>query len=425
MNSPTSPNDESLPESGIAPEQVSSELALPEGESVVSEPPADEPTASEPAPAMPDTPPMPAPVPAKQGGRGAVGWALLLALVSLAIAGFALWQANEWHTQNIGLREEVAKRLQENDQAIGESRVSAQREHESLNTILGKIGALEGQLGKTEGHAKALETLYEKFSRSQEDRILAEVKQAVEFADQQLRYAGNIETALIALRGAKIRLEQNDHGQFASLLQALGMDIEKLSQQGTLDMPGTALRLEQVLGKIDRLPLTYSGEVSPDKHPGRQRVEGEGVAHFIFELAGDVWSELRSLVKFERLDTETEPVLLAPEQSAFLRENLKIRLLTARLAMLARDGHTYATDLERARNWIERFFDIRDEDVKAVISELKTLETMPVGVMRHELIESTTAVRRFQTRGGEPPPPASGKATKEAAPETSPMPTKP
>jgi len=434
MNSPTSSNDDSLPESGITPEQAPPEPASPADEPVVSAPQADEPTVSEPpadeptVSALPHTLPIPVYVPAKSTvGRAAVGWALLLALVSLGVAGFALWQANAWRTQGVVLREEVAKRLQESEQAVDESRASAQREHESLNTLLGKVGALENQINKSEGYAKALEALYEQFSRSQEDRIIAEVRQAVEFADQQLRYAGNIETALVALQGVRIRLEQNDHGQFAALRQALGADIEKLGQQGALDMPGTALRLEKVLGKIDVLPLAYSGEVSVEKSSGKYRVEeeGGGIASLILTLASDIWAELRSLVKFERLDTETEPVLLAPEQSAFLRENVKTRLLSARLAMLARDGSSYVTDLERARNWIERFFDMRDGEVKAVVEELRALGTVQVGVIRHELIESAAAVRRFQTRAVESPPGPLQPPTERASGQTTETPALP
>jgi len=407
MNSPTSSYDDSLSESGITPEQ-----GPPKPSSV--------------------PPTSASPVKTKQGGgRGAAGWALLLALVSVGIAGFTLWQTYEWRTQGASLREEVAKRLQESDRAVGESRASAQREHESLNTILAKIGALEGQLSKSEGYAMALEALYQQFSRSQEDRIVAEVQQAVEFAGQQLQYAGNIEMALIVLREAQTRLERNDRGQFSALRKALKTDIEKLSHQDTFDMPRTAERLEHVLERIDALPLLHYGEVSADGSSIRavKKEEGEGVAHFIRGLAADIWVELRSLVKFERLDAESEPVLLAPEQSAFLRENVKMRLLTARLAMLARDGHTYGTDLKQARNWIERFFDIRNENVKAVVEELRMLETLPVGVIRNELIESAAAVGRFRTRGGESPPPAlpppPDDASGQVAPEAVSVPTPP
>jgi len=135
---------------------------------------------------------------------------------------------------------------------------------------------------------------------------------------------------------------------------------------------------------------------------------------------------LRSLVRFERLDTKNEPVLLAPEQSAYLRENVKIRLLTARLAMLARDGQTYATDLERTRNWIERFFDMSNKDVKEVVEELRALEAMPVGVIRNELVESAAAVGRFRTRGGEPLPALPALPPQPPAPtEAAPVPAQP
>jgi len=376
----------------------------PEGESTVFTPVSPLPEAS--------------PVSAKRaGGGGATGWALLLALAALGVAGFALWQAYEWRSQSVILREEVAKRLQESDQAVGEARARAQQEQESLNTLLTKIGALEGQVSKSEGHAMALEALYQQFSRSQEDRIVAEVQQAVEFAGQQLQYAGNIEMALIVLREAQQRLERNDHGQFTALRQALKTDIEKLSRQDTFDMPRTAERLKDALEKIDKLPLAYYGEVSAERSSVKpvEKVEEEGVTNFIRNLAADVWMELRSLVRFERLNTENSPMLLAPEQSAYLRENVKIRLLTARLAMLARDGRSYVTDLERARNSIERFFDMSNGDVKEVVEELRALEAMPVGVIRNELIESATAVGRLRTRGGEPLP-ALPPAPAEAAP---------
>ena len=448
MNSPTSSHDNSLSEPGITIEQA----PLPEPSSAPSSsesppaacgeqtspepsvPPVGESTISAPAPAptptpvLSDVPPVSASVSA-ECRRGASGWALLLALISIGVAGFALWQAYEWRTQSVSLREEVAKRLQESDQAVGESRASAQREHESLNTIMAKIGALEGQFSKSEGYAMALEALYQQFSRSQEDRIIAEVQQAVELAGQQLQYAGNIEMALIVLREAQTRLERNDHGQFASLRQALKADIEKLNRQDTFDMPRTAERLEHMLKKIDELPLAYYEEVSADGPPVRpvEKAPGEGAAHFFRGLAADVWVELRSLVKFERLDTENEPVLLAPDQSVYLRENVRIRLLTARLAMLARDGHTYISDLEQARNWIERFFDMRNDGVKSVVEELRMLEVMPVGVIRNELIESAAAVSRLRTRSEEPSPvlPPKSSDSGQAAPEAATVPAQP
>ncbi|MCL2162767.1 MAG: uroporphyrinogen-III C-methyltransferase [Betaproteobacteria bacterium] len=469
MNSPTSSNDDGLPESENTLEQAPPEPSSvpPEGEPTISAPTAEEPSvavSSEeeppvsvspagepavfaptmeepsvfassmkeptiPAPALPNDPPVSASTKRRQG---ASGWALLLSLVSICAAGFALWQAYEWRSQSLSLQTKVKERLRESDQAVDKLRASAEEERANARAKIEELENKIKQISTSEGHAAALEALYQQFSRSQEDRIIAEVQQAVEFAGQQLQYAGNIEMALIVLRDAQTRLERNDHGQFASLRQVLKADIDKINRQDTFDMPRTADRLEHILEKIDGLPLV-NYEVSADA-PSAEPVEdaqGEGAAHFLRGLAADVWVALRSLVKFERLDTtENEPVLLAPKQSAYLRENVKMRLLTARLAMLARDGHTYASDLEQARTWIERFFDMSDGDVKIVVEELRALEAMPVGVIRNELIESATAVARFRTRGGEPPPAPAPPAAPEVpeapeAPEDATVPTQP
>lgn len=124
--------------------------------------------------------------------------------------------------------------------------------------------------------------------------------------------------------------------------------------------------------------------------------KGIGLAR---ELADDVWREVRGLVRMERLDQD-DPVLLAPAQNAFLRENLKIRLLTARLALLARDARTYGADLAQARVWIERFFDQRDERVKMALQELSALEAVTIRTELPTLTESFTALRIMQVRGG-------------------------
>lgn len=66
--------------------------------------------------------------------------------------------------------------------------------------------------------------------------------------------------------------------------------------------------------------------------------------------------EVRGLVRVTRVDT-AEAALLAPEQALFLRENLKLRLLNARLSLLSRQFDLAATDLLEAHALIDRWFD--------------------------------------------------------------------
>lgn len=369
----------------------------------------------------PDTAGATATIPAAATARtgGGAGWAVLLALVALAGAGFAGWQAWELRAQAVGLREELASRLSAGESVATEARAISRQQQESIASLQGKLGALESKVEATEGQAAALETLYQQFSRSQEDGVVAEVEQAVTIAAQQLQLAGNVEAALIALQGAETRLAMQDRGQLAPLRRALASDIDVLRQQPVVDVAGMALRLERLLERTDGLPLAFAGEAqsAPGRTPGPV-MDSSGVAalDFIAQLALDVWRDLQTLVRVERLDQAAEPVLLAPAQSTFLRENLKIRLLTARLALLARDGRTYAADLAQARGWIERFFDVRDEAVNSAIAELRALEAMPVTVERHGLTNSFGALRLLQSRRGEVPGKVSPPATVPSEP---------
>ncbi len=374
------------------------------------------PQPASPGDAVSSQPPRPAPAATSEPSRsGAGGWALLLAVIALIAAAVAGWQAWDTRQRNTQTREELARRLAESDTAATEVRALNRQQQEALATLQGKLGALESKVEASEGQAAALEALYQEFSRSREDRVVAEVEQAISIAAQQLQLAGNLEAALIALQGAEARLAASDRGQLAPLRRALSNDIEQLKRQPDVDVPGVALRLERLLERADALPLAFAGEaaVSQENQAAAPLESGDSkaaaVLAFVGELARDVWHELRDLVRVERLD-QTEPVLLAPAQSTFLRENLKIRLLTARLALLARDGRTYAADLAQARNWMERFFDLRDPRVKEAIEELRVLEVVPVSVQRLSLNESFAALRVLQARAGDLRPPAAEAA---------------
>ena len=372
----------------------------------LSQPPrSDPPSGSTPSTAS-STPPAPS---TKRGGI-----ATAVALVALAAAGLAGWQVYELRSGAIEIREEVAQRLAASDSALAEARGSARQQQESIASLQGKIGSLEAHVAATEGQAAALENLYQEFSRTRDDRVIAEAEQAIGIAAQQLQLAGNHEAALIALQGAEARLAAQDRGQFQALRRALVRDIERLQAAPQVDVPGIALRLETLLERVDMLPLAFAGQLDGPAAAGNEGASGPerastdpSVIDFITGLARDIWREMLTLVRIERLD-QSEPVLLAPAQSTYLRENLKIRLLTARLALLARDGRTFAADLAQARGWIERFFDQRDQAVQETLAELAALQALPVKVEQPTPTESIAALRMLQARSAEGQRPLNG-----------------
>ncbi|HJV27091.1 MAG TPA: uroporphyrinogen-III C-methyltransferase [Aromatoleum sp.] len=350
---------------------------------------------------------------------GGSSWPGLLAGVAFVAVGVVGWQVYELRSGVAQVRTEVAQRITSSEAAAGEARTLLRQQQDSLASLQGKIGALEAQVAATEGQAAALQTLYQEFSRNREDRAIAEAEQAVSVAAQQLQLAGNADAALIALQGAESRLAAQDRGQLLPLRRALMHDIDRLKATPQVDVQGIALRLEGLLEAVDSLPLAFAGELAPNAPAaGSAPAAGDVPAlEFVKALARDIWHELAALVRVERLD-QSEPELLAPAQSTFLRENLKIRLLTARLALLARDGRTFAADLAQAEGWISRFFDQRDEKVQKALAALTELKTTQVRVDQPGPTESIAALRMLQARGAE----SGGKPTPDASSPARPAP---
>jgi uroporphyrin-3 C-methyltransferase len=351
-------------------------------------------TPAPPEDASPELPAAPAAVEEGQTARGkAVGFhpTVLIAVMALALFG---WQWLETRGRLADVQEETARRLAESDVMAKESRALARQAQDSLQALQAKTSALEAKLAETQGQQLALESMYQELSKSRDERLLAEVEHAVTIAAQQLQLAGNIEAALIALSAADSRLARSSQPQLLGLRKLIGRDIDRLRAQPTADVPGLALKLEGVIGVVDSMPLAYEQrpKVEPLRPGGTPTQLG-----FWQALASDFWNELRQLIRVERLDAgHADPALLSPSQSLFLRENLKLRLVNARLGLLARDGRSFRQDVRQAGEWLERYFDLRAKPVQTSLVTLKTLATVDVGGEVPALNETLDALRGFK-----------------------------
>ena len=86
-----------------------------------------------------------------------------------------------------------------------------------------------------------------------------------------------------------------------------------------------------------------------------------------------LWTEARQLLRVSRID-QPDAALLAPEQAFFLRENLKLRLLNARLALLSRQTDAARADLINASVWLGKYFDPAARKTQAAIQLLAQVQ---------------------------------------------------
>lgn len=348
-------------------------------------------------------PPSPADGPAWPAATGLAGWRspwLLLAALALGLAG---WQWLETRGKLAETQQELARRLAESDAMATESRALARQAQEQLAAVLGRLGALEAKIAESQSQQAMLENLYQDLARSRDEWVLAEVEQGVTLAAQQLQLAGNVHAAVLALQLAEARLAGSSRPQFIALRKVLGRDLDRLRALPQPDLAGMSLRLESVLAAVDTFPLAVEARPRSDESRASEiATTGDAEAPsspwsaaFWQHLGSDFWREMKGLIRIQRFDRE-EPALLAPSQAFFLRENVKLRLLNARLALLARNTWTFRNELKHSLAWLERYFDSRHASLQTARSALKQLAASEIQIDLPTLNDSLAAIRSFK-----------------------------
>lgn len=318
--------------------------------------------------------------------------ALVLALVAVLAAMWIGWST---FTRLQDMELQLARRIGEFDAAGREARTAARDANAILSDLTARLSALENRAQEAQNQQLALAAMYQELARSQDERVVADIEQTLLLAQQQLKLAGNVRAALIALEAAEARLARLGKPQFSNLQEAIGRDIARLKLLPAADIAGINARLDVLVQNVDKLKLAT--DLAPAEPSSQPPAAGDRWQR----LWQETWIELKQLVRVRRMD-KTDLALVAPEQAWFLRENLKLRLLAARLAMLNRDEVTFKNDLAIAQDWVQRHFNPEDALTKSMLASLRELAALPVAQQEADLTDSIKALRgmRIDTEGG-------------------------
>jgi len=98
-----------------------------------------------------------------------------------------------------------------------------------------------------------------------------------------------------------------------------------------------------------------------------------------------------------------DALLLAPEQRYFVRENLRLTLLSARLALLARAEPVFHSDIERAIGWLNAYYDRQNRGVANALATLRQLQSTRIAHELPSIGDTLAAVRAARSsREGTP-----------------------
>ena len=315
----------------------------------------------------------------------------LAIITALALAVFG-WQWYDSRQQINALQHELAQRLAAADVENKQSRGLAEQVREATREAQVKLGVLEAKLQESQNQQIALEALYQELSRSRDESLLADVEQTLLVASQQLQLAGNVKSALIALQAADARLARLDRPQLAGLRKVIARDVERLKLAPYVDMIGISARIDNLAALIDALPLAADVRAPAVASATGAPAPPEGAW---LRFTRELWRDMRELVRIEKMDRPDIP-LLTPAQAYFLRENLKLRLLGARLALLAHDEKSFRADLKAAREWLVRYYDGRNAAVVNAVAAVRQLHDSQISIEVPDVSSSLDAVRNYR-----------------------------
>jgi uroporphyrin-III C-methyltransferase len=286
-----------------------------------------------------------------------------LAIASLLVAVAAL--AVAWNTRQRAksTEQELVRRHTQSQIDATEARVAARAAQDLARESAAKTALLEARVAEAQLQRSQVEELLQSVARSRDENVVADVDAAVRVALQQSAITGSAEPLVATLKQADERLARYNQPRLERVRRAVLADLDRAKAQGSVDVSTLTTKLDEAVRLVDDLPLLALAPRAPSAASSAVAAAPASSAAWR-DRAGGWWRnasetvmhELRALVRVTRVD-RPEAALAAPEQQFFVRENLKLRLLNARLALFARQFDVAQADLREAQSMLDRYFD--------------------------------------------------------------------
>jgi len=345
------------------------------------------PIAPPPSPAAPVAAPagaatqagLPGPLPATPRGN-ALQWVLAVVAAAALVSTGLLWQKLS------GIQEQLARQSADSGALAIEARTMARQAEDLVRETAARLSVAEARVSEVALQRSQLEELMQSLSRSRDENLVVDIESGIRLAQQQTQLTGSLEPLVAALKSANLRIERAAQPRLAPVQRAIGRDLDRLTRAAVTDTAGLLARLDDLVRQVDELPVqnavaqaaaTRRLGAGPATTPAAPSAAPQDTAAWWQTALQRSWEvvrdEARGLVRVSRID-QPEAILLAPEQAFFLRENLKLKLLNARLGVLARQYDSARADLTAATAALNKYFAPASRRTQAAASTLQAAQ---------------------------------------------------
>ena len=290
---------------------------------------------------------------------------LLLSLLAL-LSSLLLWQKLS------SIQEQLARQSADAGAQSLEARAVAKQAQELARDAAARVAVFDARLSEVALQRTQLEELMQSLSRSRDENMVVDIESAIRLAQQQAQLTGSVEPLLAALKSADQRVARAAQPRLTPLQRAIARDIDRIKSAAVSDTPGLLVKLDELVHLADELVLANAVLPVSGTASG-QRVVPDVKALWWQRAWQVLRDETRILLRVSRVE-QPEAALLSPEQSFFLRENFKLKLLNARLGLLARQLESSRADLAAAALSLNKYFDASSRKTQTAAALLQQVQ---------------------------------------------------
>jgi uroporphyrin-3 C-methyltransferase len=315
----------------------------------------------------------------QRGLRLAIWVLLALALVSSGL----LWQKLD------NIQMQLARQSSEAGLSASQALVTARQAQDVAVDSAAKVALFDQRLADVALQRSQLEELMQSLSRARDENLLVDMESALALAQQQAQLTGSMEPVVLTLQAVDVRLARAAQPRLARVQRAVAKDLARLKSMALVDTPALLVKMDELALLIDEIPLANAPPPKVLDKPKLVRTPTEAVVQWGERLLQSFQTELKDLVRVSRIN-DPQAVLLSPEQSFFVRENLKLRVLNARLGLLARQVDAVRSDLKLTAATIGRYFDLGARNTQTALALVKQMQT-EFGTFEQPRVDETLA----------------------------------
>ena len=202
----------------------------------------------------------------------------------------------------------------------------------------------------------------------------------------------DIDTAKSLLMEADNVLSAVSSPQALSIREAIKSDLNQLTSVNEVDQNNLMQRLALLANLVDNMPMA---EIATEQGQGNTQEVSDSIADWQSNIEKSANSFLSRFIRVTDKNVAVDKGFIAPNQEIYLRENIRLRLQIAILAVPRQQNELYKQSLEAVSSWTRSYFDVSNENVAHFLKELDDLMDQSIYVDAPTQLQSLKLLDQF------------------------------